>query len=404
MSFLHGVLQSVKDDDNVTKYDNARDKNITNTIKKLNDSVGKGREAFPEAVHQVSSTLNVTIELGKYVTSVSSQAEKPLKEQLDNWTKTVNDINTHINDNIITNVDKLDPALSDKIKRNIEPVQKVVAHLGGVGRDPNFTGHPEFVDEQLRIQRENVERVVNVECEELQRKVQLDFAKIFEQSKRLSRKREEEFGYVRYAVKQARDAFIEDFEGKYKSEIERYFMKIEETMTAIDTQNTTGGNSQLHKLATKIKDALDALDGQLNKGANAIGGAIDFAVTEVNIALRDLDGKVMEDLRQLESGITVTLNPLVEKSVSFFATFKKTKNAIEVAIDAVSTDIKKFKDLTNLDTFKNSAAPLLNAIGLDGKNAFEKLIAYFNDISAKVMTPLKDVIGRLVRALESVAL
>ncbi|GBE62906.1 hypothetical protein, conserved [Babesia ovata] len=57
MAFLHGVLETVKDDESVTTYDKDRDKNITNTIKELNDSVGQGRKAFPEAVHQVSEWL-----------------------------------------------------------------------------------------------------------------------------------------------------------------------------------------------------------------------------------------------------------------------------------------------------------------------------------------------------------
>ncbi|GBE63226.1 hypothetical protein, conserved [Babesia ovata] len=54
MSFLHGVFDAVKDDDNVTKYDNDT---LNNVIDKLNDSVGKGRQAFPEAVAQVSEWL-----------------------------------------------------------------------------------------------------------------------------------------------------------------------------------------------------------------------------------------------------------------------------------------------------------------------------------------------------------
>ncbi|GBE62923.1 hypothetical protein, conserved [Babesia ovata] len=84
MSFLHGVLESVKDDDNVTKYDNYLNTNekLNDVLQHLHSSIGQGRSVFGPQVTAVSDWL------GRYEGEVNKKCEefkKPitiLKEEM----------------------------------------------------------------------------------------------------------------------------------------------------------------------------------------------------------------------------------------------------------------------------------------------------------------------------------
>ncbi|GBE63032.1 hypothetical protein, conserved [Babesia ovata] len=69
MSFLHGVLESVKDDENVTTYDNNKLNNISTVIALLTKNIGSGRDGLSKSVDQVKGWL------GKYEKVVKQKCE-----------------------------------------------------------------------------------------------------------------------------------------------------------------------------------------------------------------------------------------------------------------------------------------------------------------------------------------
>ncbi|GBE63305.1 hypothetical protein, conserved [Babesia ovata] len=70
MSFLHGVLQSVKDDDNVITYNkHITQNNLDNVLKLLTSSIGKGRSGLSESVTKVKEWL------GRYEGEVNKKCE-----------------------------------------------------------------------------------------------------------------------------------------------------------------------------------------------------------------------------------------------------------------------------------------------------------------------------------------
>ncbi|GBE63298.1 hypothetical protein, conserved [Babesia ovata] len=164
MSFLHGVLESVKEDDNVATYDNDSQNNITSVIETLNNSVGKGRQAFGKAVTQVSEwlkkhgeqvdtlTTGVSFELGKYVEDVSRQRDKPLADQLRSWTQTLSQIDADLTSLHSNNISQLDPVLRDKLMHKIEPVKSAVQVLKESAGKGELEKQVREVDETIFMQ------------------------------------------------------------------------------------------------------------------------------------------------------------------------------------------------------------------------------------------------------------
>ncbi|GBE63338.1 hypothetical protein, conserved [Babesia ovata] len=166
MSFLHGVLETVKDDDNVTTYDNNHD--INNVIRILHDSVGKGREAFPDAVSQGKATGNVSTELGwlkehlsgKYTEQIHNT--QGLQEQLKEWKTTLTHIEKHV-EHIKSNVNKLDKPLHSSITRKIEPLSAAVKFLLNSAKSVGLEHQVLKVDTELLTQRANMENAIRME-------------------------------------------------------------------------------------------------------------------------------------------------------------------------------------------------------------------------------------------------
>ncbi|CDR96485.1 hypothetical protein BBBOND_0303890 [Babesia bigemina] len=70
MAFLHGVLESVKDDESVRTYDSNQPNDINTLVNTLKNSVSDGHDALKNAVTEVGSWL------GRYNEQVKEKAEK----------------------------------------------------------------------------------------------------------------------------------------------------------------------------------------------------------------------------------------------------------------------------------------------------------------------------------------
>ncbi|GBE63449.1 hypothetical protein, conserved [Babesia ovata] len=106
-------------------------------INKLNDSVGKGREAFGNAVTQVEGkTGEVTTELGELIGKLSSDAGgqyfqevknrggEGLEKQLNKWKTTIQRIEEDVTDIEKQQINILDKSLSTRIMNEYMPVKK----------------------------------------------------------------------------------------------------------------------------------------------------------------------------------------------------------------------------------------------------------------------------------------
>ncbi|GBE62943.1 hypothetical protein, conserved [Babesia ovata] len=171
MAFLHGVLETVKDDDNVTKYDKDDALKITKVITTLHDNVGKGREAFEEAVTQVDT-------LTKSVTSpINDLLEGGEKGNFKNIPQLIKDIQGMQKSNYedvsgpgglpkktqeaLKALDSVDKQLSNKLHPHVNLLHNAVDtfHLN-VGRDHfSVVKTCERVDEQTKIITDYADKV-----------------------------------------------------------------------------------------------------------------------------------------------------------------------------------------------------------------------------------------------------
>ncbi|GBE62935.1 hypothetical protein, conserved [Babesia ovata] len=434
MSFLHGVLESVKDDDNVTTYDkyiDNKDHQLQKLLDSLQSSIGQGRSVFGERVEEVNGrTLSVINALGELITDkidsyatnvLSGHPSKELQQQLREWTSVLGSINDHIKSNIITNVSKLDPALSDKITREIEPVRKVVAQLRGVATDPHFTGHPEFVDTTLEKQRINVETKIVNESRELKRKLRTQLENILSKIDSLRTIRTNHFVYLKKAVKAAKadaEKLVERFNEDYKIQIIQRIIRLKDGMTEIyrgesgkcplendvEAINTKLGdiNSKLGKYVSKLSDSMhktgvvvdsvktlvnkitgfandhqgswkanmkelsddikqkaDDLSNDFSKAKNHVKQFVD----EAQLKVKELDEKVMKDLEGLKENIHNNVHSYFQTQLS--AVIEGIKAAAiggTKGVDKLLNDMKKYSAVKGLLTAAKKDTSFANAL------------------------------------------
>ncbi|GBE63478.1 hypothetical protein, conserved [Babesia ovata] len=272
MSFLHGVLHTVKDDDSVKKYDGYINKGhkFDEVSTSLKNSVGRGSmELSPQLIKVGALTKRVTDQLGELKTtkfdesmkSVSDSVNDNLQGQLEKWKSTLQKIEEHINTNIITNVSNLDPALSDKIKREIEPVQKVVAHLGKVAGDGGLEMMVTEVDNELLQQKNKLEGKINMQTHIVQVTLDEEFGKILKNMNILHRQRHEHFKVIRDSLDVAKlkvDEWLGNPTGTTRVEILGF---LDEVTTQINGVYTTllSKKFDLDKLVEQTQEHFETL-------------------------------------------------------------------------------------------------------------------------------------------------
>ncbi|GBE63325.1 hypothetical protein, conserved [Babesia ovata] len=325
MSFLHGVLETVKDDDNVTKYDDKNtNKNINSVIKTLHDNVGKGRQAFRVAVSQVDkATGAVKDKLGELITKLSSgvagnenfynqvkeQAEQPLASQLAAWKETLSSISSALRDDVETKVNELDSALKGRIEAEMKPITKVVEHMQNSASD-EVRAACQGVDRQLDEREKEIMSHITENCEGLLEASYEQFANVFENVNELQRARSEQFEHIKTFIKYVNDAVadvIKNYDKNYEEHVSTQFKKIRDELQDVDTEKNAKGTAQatshLRKIATHVKKNIETLDNDLNKAAKKLGESICGAVDGVEGALSKLDGKVQGDLNRIENSV-----------------------------------------------------------------------------------------------------
>ncbi|GBE63108.1 hypothetical protein, conserved [Babesia ovata] len=205
MSFLHGVLGGVKDDDNVTKYNDNND--INSVITTLHTAVGKGREAFQAAVAKVGEkTRGVTAELGgQYYHHIASQQERPLKDQLYEWTKTLGDITGDLHKLETNNISELDTSLRTQIAHKVEPIQKSVEVLIRSAGNPELLTQVQAVDDELLKQEEYIQSEIAEEARRVEEQLTEEFEKIWKGIRNVSITKDGHLERVKETIKDAKE-------------------------------------------------------------------------------------------------------------------------------------------------------------------------------------------------------
>ncbi|GBE63510.1 hypothetical protein, conserved [Babesia ovata] len=352
MAFLSGVLDSVKDDDNVTTYDNDGDK-ITSVISFLNNNVGKGRQAFRVAVTEVEErTGRVTEELGElsdklssgaggqYYEEVKNQDGQKLETQLKAWKDTLHNIHIDIKHIADTDINDLDRDLKTALLHETKVVAKSVQVLKESAGDGNLASQARHVDDQLRIQKETVDRVIKTGSETIQKSMREEFAKIWESVVILDSIRADEYKLVNKAVKAAKDEankLVEDFNGTYKNDICKHFEDIRVAVEKV--------HSNLTVKKTKLVELLRNVQGYFAEIKQGVRGEVSNLKSGIMFAWNELKRKITTSVGELyttETGDPLKFNVLrrIVDGVQ-----KYSKNFNDEENEGEDDEDKKFEDI-----------------------------------------------------------
>ncbi|GBE63313.1 hypothetical protein, conserved [Babesia ovata] len=305
MSFLHGVLESVKDDDSVTTYDNNELNNINTVITNLHN-VGKGREAFREGVAKVSEwlkkhgeqvegkTKKVSERVHRLLSLIcrhSKTAEDKkgdkLQDQLESWSSTLNTLDKHISDTEKQHINLLDSTLKTNIMHEIEPVKATLAVLKDSAVNGFFQRQVAYVDKTLVEEKDGLLEKVREESDKLQKTLDSKLGEIYDKICEIGNERTKQLvpllGLVEQLVDTVGQADVaaKALVSEYQSKIVDQLGTINEQTDALSTAEIDTGiqqivyrvSEQLDILATKLPELQSThreVEGQVDRGLENI--------------------------------------------------------------------------------------------------------------------------------------
>ncbi|GBE63408.1 hypothetical protein, conserved [Babesia ovata] len=295
MSFLHGVLETVKDDDNVTTYDvKDSNNNITSLIKLLENSVGKGRQAFAEAVAKVSEWLKkhgaqvdqktgevtegLSSLIGKlnngsnsvagvnYYNQVNEQAGEPLASQLQTWKQTLYQIDTDVT-NINTNNSKLDNALKRSVMHEMSVVSEAVKMLNTSSWGNHLMLQVGNVDTALDAQKTRMINKIKEQYDSVQKTLKNEFFNVVSVINNLNKAKAKKIKHIRGAIDTVK-VHLKTFDADYREKIQKLFNDISEKLVELNPNSTHivgdgSGNSRLKLDVEDVKSRLRGIDNKL---------------------------------------------------------------------------------------------------------------------------------------------
>ncbi|GBE63014.1 hypothetical protein, conserved [Babesia ovata] len=318
MSFLHGVLETVKEDDNVTTYDN---NDINNVINTLNTSVGKGREAFGKALTQVEErTGAVKTKLGELIGKLSSDAGgqyfqevknrggEGLEKQLNKWKTTIQRIEEDVTDIEKQQINILDKSLSTRIMNEYMPVKKVVAHLGAVATNPAFGPAVKAVDSEFMKQEEHVTQEIQAKSAVLRDAVTTKFDLIdksiraVEKTQKVDLKRLMELvGELAVAVGEA-DKVSGTLVRDYQRMIVENLESINEHVQPLATETIANELNQVYKSITSelvvLDDQLRTIGSVGQKVTGLVENKLAYIESELSEKIKVLKGDIRNNVEE----------------------------------------------------------------------------------------------------------
>ncbi|GBE63127.1 hypothetical protein, conserved [Babesia ovata] len=362
MSFLHGVLESVKDDDNVTTYDNNdASNNITSVIDTLNTSVGKGREAFGDAVTEVDKATGavksklgefVTDKIGMHIKSVAGEGVKKLQDQLGNWTKVVKDIQTNVHTIETLHINNLDKTLRNDIMHNFEPVSTAVRLLLDSAENATLSQQMSHVDAELVAQEKRLEKTITYESSELERKLNEEYETIRQQISTMSTKRQQGIKAIRGAIDSVK-VHLGVFDAEYKEKIRHKFLSLKDEMTEI-IKNTESKKCPLELQVDKIRSELLEVGGTLQVQVGKLEKWMKDVKTLINHAKTNQLNKIaeLETGRDSRHAITETALALEKWKDTLQHHINNVKDELKEKVMNVKTEVDGLEDKLKEDLGK----------------------------------------------------
>ncbi|GBE63018.1 hypothetical protein, conserved [Babesia ovata] len=263
MAFLHGVLESVKDDESVKKYDgyiDNKDHRLQKLLDSLQSSIGQGRSAFGARVDEVDQkNRNVTDGLsslsGEYVQEITRQQDQSLEAQLFQWTTTLGYIAKDIHNITHDNISELDTALSTRIMHEIKPIEKSVEVLLRAAGNPDLAQQAGHVDSELVAHKTHIVNSIHTQSDILQKTLLDEVNKIGAKLNELNDKRQTQFGYVRSGVAIVKGTVEDAFgnsDDSFKNQFIQKFRDIKSALDDVNKHNFKNGDNGITRLRNEV--------------------------------------------------------------------------------------------------------------------------------------------------------
>ncbi|GBE63320.1 hypothetical protein, conserved [Babesia ovata] len=367
MAFLHGVLESVKEDENVTTYDKNND--IKNLPTKIGEFMHNGSNDFQDAITQVSEALRAW--------------SGELEERTTKLTGTLESLSTNIDSNISSVGELHDFDVAAKQWRTA-----VVGALEGTLRDARLA--IEKLDNPLQAKLKTDFENIKVRIHDFADNAKRDQEELV----KLKSTVETELGKLRdEIIKEARekcqhciallttafrsniqDPIMQVIRGFYtvRDDLEKWSKKAKEVVERalqrcteiIEKLNGSGAGSKGERKT--VEDAVTAL----HDNADKLMTAVEFAKVKLGLeaeatqtALKTLDTAIKMDLNCVKNAINLGIKEYVEKLGKAFsegagaATMSPLDTSRKPGVEAFKSMLKNGALYTVLDTSKAASAP-----------------------------------------------
>ncbi|GBE63132.1 hypothetical protein, conserved [Babesia ovata] len=394
MSFLHGVLESVKEDDSVTTYNkyiklNSQD-DLHTVLQHLQSSIGQGRSVFGAKIQEVSGWLkkywtqvnslshNVAGELdalgymlsGKYIGEIHET--QGLEEQLTAWRTTVSTISDAVERIKNDHISHLDSALRNQMNNNIKPIEKVVDHIKIVSHNAALFQQATQVDNELTVHKGHLLNTINTQSSALERTLEKEYKNILTKIKDTTVSRNKQFRNVRNAIQTAHRFLDEQYDNQYKYKLSRHFNALQMEVNNIHNAllankvHLTGLVSEMQKT---LKELSESFGSSVKTAVKLDLGALHSAITELDskVSKDPADGNIVsEQLKSLKLQKD-TLDKITASGNSDATNLEKKfetaiKERLSGLVGGVDSAIKALCGRFQLEDKKNNLAGILEHI------------------------------------------
>ncbi|CDR71558.1 hypothetical protein, conserved [Babesia bigemina] len=323
MGFLSGVLGAVKNENEVTTYDQyISGMKLQTVLDTLTKNIGTGREGLAASVGAVKGWLgkynsqvetltnNVTTKLGELSTKLSSPAGEyysrvsseecfSLGKLLKEWKSTVKMIETNVN-NIHNNASKLDTALRSSVLHEVKAISLTVKMLTVSATDEVFKSQVRIADQTLVDQRESIKNKIREESDVLHSWLETEFKNI---RAKVTALHDTKKGYtedIKQKLHDAKNMLDNDFDGTYRNIIEHHFNKITDAMEYIKN-GSTSTKGKLREEFEKVKQTVAVIGQEFTNANDNLDQWKKYATKVVCDAMRDA-GTVYTELNHKKHG------------------------------------------------------------------------------------------------------
>ncbi|GBE63355.1 hypothetical protein, conserved [Babesia ovata] len=346
MSFLHGVLESVKEDESVKKYDeNVAEPKLDSVLNSLEVSIGKGSGALATQIGSVSAWLGryegklreLTNAVAGALTSLSKEKiGDELKTQLEQWKTTLSQIYNALSSIETEHIIKLDSKLHDKIMHSFAPIKTSLKLLLDSAEVQGFVAQAKKVDTELNAQQKRVEDAVEQKVRELQSALNTECDKLFKKTTDMNEKWNERFGILNKNLEKMAQELLgrkgSIFDNKYKDKILARFEDIKEAVGKLYT-NISTNKLALDNLVSRAQESFEGI--RTGIGDTMKGGIMGDWEGLKGVILHLVNGLYMIEKGNKKSGYLGEIEDYLKSWAETFTAKNAFKNKVELWINNI---------------------------------------------------------------------